>query len=132
MGLDSPQSLFRVSPDSSFHPVELHLRDEYFPIDTTFPLEKPATANENLALATCANKTTKRKPMLLLVEDNHINMKVCLDHALETSFPSVITSIRTNASKASRNLYKEEQLRVRHSGEWSASVAGISEYAEPL
>ncbi|KAH8591930.1 hypothetical protein B0O99DRAFT_597767 [Bisporella sp. PMI_857] len=65
-----------VSPDSSFHPVELHLRGEYFPTGTGFPLEKPSGANESSALATCVNKATKRKPVLLLVEDNHINLKL--------------------------------------------------------
>ncbi|KAH9204266.1 hypothetical protein DL95DRAFT_529330 [Leptodontidium sp. 2 PMI_412] len=76
IGLASPQSLFRVSPGSSFHPVELHLQGGYFPIVAGSPPRKPSGANKSLALATCVNKATKRKPVLLLVEDNHINLKL--------------------------------------------------------
>jgi hypothetical protein len=76
-GLASPQSLFRVSPDSVFHPVELNLRGEYFPIGAGIPPGKPPE-DELLAVATCDNKATTRKPVLLLVEDNYINLKVCL------------------------------------------------------
>jgi hypothetical protein len=94
--------LFKVSPDSSFYPVEPYLRGD-FPIGAGFPLGKPSGANESSALTTYANKATKRKPVLLLVEDNPINLKVYLDHALENFFPLII-SIRTNSGKASRNL----------------------------
>jgi hypothetical protein len=60
--------------------VELYLRGEYFLIGAGLPLGKPSGANESSALPVSANKAIKQKPVLLLVEDNHINLKVCLDH----------------------------------------------------
>jgi hypothetical protein len=101
-GLASPQSLFRVSPDSPFHPVELHLRGEYFPVGAGFSPGKPSEENKSLVVATCSNKATTRRPVLLLVEDNYINLKVCLDREEFWGFlPPGITSIRTNSGKAS-------------------------------
>ena len=100
--LASPQSLFRVSPNSPFHPVELHLRGEYFPLSAGFAPGNPSGANKYPALAAGANKVTKRKPVLLLVEDNEINLKVCLDHKRVLKLlPLVIPSIRTDVEKAS-------------------------------
>jgi hypothetical protein len=75
-GLASPQSLFRVSPDSPYHPAELHLRGEYFPVGAGFSPGKPSEGNQSLAVATCDNKATTRKPVLLLVEVNYINLKL--------------------------------------------------------
>jgi len=101
-GLASPQSLFRVSPDSPYHPAELHLRGEYFPVGAGFSPGKPSEGNQSLAVATCDNKATTRKPVLLLVEDNYINLKVRLDHEAFLEFlPPGFTSIRTNSGKAS-------------------------------
>lgn len=74
-GLASPQSLFSVSPDSFPHPVEIHSRAEIFPISPGFPPGTPSRASESSA---DANNATKRKPVLLLVEDNEINLKVNL------------------------------------------------------
>jgi hypothetical protein len=94
--LASPQSLFRVSPDPSLHPVELHLQDEYFATGTGFSPGYPAGANKSSA------PEEKRKPVLLLVEDNNINMKVCLDHKrILKSLLSVIASVKTDIGKAS-------------------------------
>jgi hypothetical protein len=69
-----------VSPDSSLYRGEQHLREEYFPSTAASPPRTPSGASESLALAADANKAERRKPMLLLVEDNEINLKVCLDH----------------------------------------------------
>jgi hypothetical protein len=100
-GLASPQTLFRVSPDSPLHPVELHSPGEYFPIGAGFSPGKPSE-DKSLAVATCDNKATTRRPVLLLVEDNYINLKVCLDHEEFWGFlPLAITSVRTNSGKAS-------------------------------
>jgi hypothetical protein len=79
-GLASLQSLLKVSPDSSFHPVEVPSQSEYFTISPGFPSGNPSGASESSVLALDTNKATKRKPLLLLVEDNDINLKVCLDH----------------------------------------------------
>jgi hypothetical protein len=76
-GVTSPQSLFRASPDSLFHPVEILSRVENFPISPGFPFENPSRANKSLV---DANKAIKRKPVLLLVEDNEINLKVSLEN----------------------------------------------------
>jgi hypothetical protein len=76
-GVASPQSLFRASPDSFFHPVEIRSRVENFPISPGFPPRNPSRASESSA---DANKATKRKPVLLLVEDNEINLKVSLEN----------------------------------------------------
>jgi hypothetical protein len=101
-GLPSPQSLFRISPDSPLHPVELHLRGEYFPIGAGISPGKPSEENKSLAVATRDNKATTRRPVLLLVDDNYINLKVCLDHEEFWEFlPLAITSVRTNSGKAS-------------------------------
>jgi hypothetical protein len=62
------------------YPGAQHLRDEYFPISASFPRRNPSGARESLALAIDANKAESRKPVLLLVDDNEINLKVCLDH----------------------------------------------------
>jgi hypothetical protein len=92
--------LFRVSPDSPFHPEELHLRGEYFPIGARLSPGKPSEENKSLVVSTCDNKATARKPVLLLVEDNYINLKVCLDREDFREFlPPGITSIRTNSAK---------------------------------
>lgn len=101
-GLASPQSLCRVSPDSPFHPVELHPEGESFPIGAGFSPGLPSEGNKSLAVATYDNKATTRRPVLLLVEDNYINLKVCLDHEEFWQFLLLaITSIRTNGGKAS-------------------------------
>ena len=76
-GLASPQSLFRVSPDSSFHPVEILSQVKNFPTSPGFPPGNPSRASESSA---DANKATKRKPVLLLVEDNEINLKVSVEN----------------------------------------------------
>jgi hypothetical protein len=55
------QSSSKTSP-------EIHLGDEYFPINVNVSSRCPA-GNE---------KATKGKPVILLVEDNKINLKVCL------------------------------------------------------
>jgi hypothetical protein len=46
--------------------------------------------------------------VLLLVEDNYINLKVCLDHEEFWGFlPPGITSIRTNSGKALETFTKK-------------------------
>jgi hypothetical protein len=60
--------------------VELYLQGEYFPIGAGLPLGKPSGVNKSSALPASANKAIKQKPVSLLVEDNHINLKVCLDY----------------------------------------------------
>jgi len=55
------QSSSKTSPES-------HMGDEYFPINAGISSEGPA-GNE---------KAAKRKPVILLVEDNEINLKVYL------------------------------------------------------
>jgi hypothetical protein len=57
--------------------VEIHSQVENFPISPGFPPRTPSRASESLA---DANKATKRKPVLLLVEDNEINLKVSLEN----------------------------------------------------
>lgn len=74
--LVSPQSLFKVSPDSSLYRGEQHLREEYFPSSAASPPRTPFRASESLALAADANKAERQKPVLLLVEDNEINLKL--------------------------------------------------------
>jgi hypothetical protein len=59
--------------------MEMPLQREYFPISPGLPPGNPSGASESSVLASDASKTTKRKPLLLLVEDNDINLKVCLD-----------------------------------------------------
>ena len=76
-GVTSPQSLVGVSPDSLFHPVEILSRVENFPISPSLTPENPSSVSESSA---DANKATKRKPVLLLVEDNEINLKVSLEN----------------------------------------------------
>jgi hypothetical protein len=104
-GLASPQSLCRVSLGSPIHPVELHPQGECFPIGAGFSPGKPSLPSEGnkaLAVATYDSKATTRRPVLLLVEDNYINLKVCLDHEEFWQFLLLaITSIRTNSGKAS-------------------------------
>lgn len=79
-GRASQQGLLRVSPDSSFYLREAHSQSEYLPVDAGFSPRKPSKVPKSLALATSASERTKQKPVLLLVEDNHINLKVCLEH----------------------------------------------------
>ena len=68
--LASPQSLFRFSPEEKLFQRE-NLREGYFP---------PTRADESSAsVADNVDATEKRKPVLLLVEDNEINLRVCLD-----------------------------------------------------
>ncbi|KIN05319.1 hypothetical protein OIDMADRAFT_177547 [Oidiodendron maius Zn] len=74
--LASPQSLFEISPDSSLHLGELHSRSEYFPTGVGPTPGQPSEANESSALPIFDKKATNRKPMLLLVDDNHINLKL--------------------------------------------------------
>jgi hypothetical protein len=112
--------------------MDMPLQGEYFPVSPGLPLGDPSRASESTVLASDASKTTKRKPLLLLVEDNDINLKVCLDMKdLKVPHPSSSVS-GLMLDKASRNLYKEEQLRVQHSDEWSVSAASISKCATAL
>lgn len=75
--LDSPQSLFSLSPDPEGSIGKVPY--EYFPARPAFlhrsstPLKTISSLNE-LAKVGVA---TKRSPVLLLVEDNEINMRVC-------------------------------------------------------
>jgi len=78
-GLAFPQSLLNISPDSSFHLGEVHSSGGYVPTGAESLPWSTLEANEPSAPATYTSKATQRKPVLLLVEDNHINMKVCLD-----------------------------------------------------
>jgi hypothetical protein len=50
----------------------------------------PGPANEPPTFAKCAYNVAKRKPVLLLIEDNHINLKVLLGPRLESSFLSAL------------------------------------------
>ena len=72
--------MFKASPDSLLYRGEQHLREEYFPSSAASPPGDPSEASESLAFAADANKAERQKPVLLLVEDNEINLKVCLDH----------------------------------------------------
>jgi hypothetical protein len=56
------------------HRMEHYSRDDYFPPATT------SRAEESVANAADTTHNEKRKPLLLLVEDNEINLQVCRDH----------------------------------------------------
>ena len=55
------------------YPMDHHSREDYFAPTAT------SSANEPLAQATDTAPTKERKPLLLLVEDNEINLRVCRD-----------------------------------------------------
>ncbi|RFU26643.1 hypothetical protein B7463_g9706, partial [Scytalidium lignicola] len=74
--LVSSQSLFKVSPSTTFHLGELHSQGEYFPTGAGLLSGNPFEATESSTLDTSANKATNRKPVLLLVEDNNINLRL--------------------------------------------------------
>ncbi|RDL38283.1 Uncharacterized protein BP5553_02623 [Venustampulla echinocandica] len=73
--LSSPQSFLGASPDPAFHPREVHPRSRYFPTSIGHPLGKPSEGGGSLALGINSHKATNKRPVLLLVEDNYINMK---------------------------------------------------------
>lgn len=85
-GRASQQSLLKVSPDSSLYLREAHSQSEYLPVDAGFSPGKPSEVAKSSALATSASECTKRQPVLLLVEDNRINLKVCLEHEKHWKF----------------------------------------------
>jgi hypothetical protein len=66
--LRAPAEVSPLPQSSSKTFLESHMGDEYFPINAGVSSEGPA-GNE---------KATKRKPVILLVEDNEINLKVYL------------------------------------------------------
>jgi hypothetical protein len=71
---DSPQRLFALSPRSS-HPQWQYSQDEYFPTNVLSPVI--ASSLDGSAISTAdSRKTDTLKPVLLLVEDNKINLKV--------------------------------------------------------
>ena len=75
--------------------MDHHSRDDYFAPTVT------SSANKPLAHATDATPTKERKPLLLLVEDNEINLRVCRD---DVFFLWTITDVR----EASQHLCREE------------------------
>lgn len=74
--LDSPQSLFSLSPDPEGSIGKLP--SEYFPVRPSF-LHRSSTAFKTISSLNALAKegVVKRSPVLLLVEDNEINMRVC-------------------------------------------------------
>jgi hypothetical protein len=67
--LTSQQSLFEtIGEDSSLSQIKANLRDGYFPLTT------PSSADKTLDITT---RGDNHKPLLLLVEDNEINLRVC-------------------------------------------------------
>jgi hypothetical protein len=105
----SPQSLLEASPDSSLYPGEVYSRGEHLPIGAGSLPGKSSEAVDSPALATGGGKVTTQKPVLLLVEDNHINLKVCVGHAKDWKFLlSIPASISTDRRTVARNLYEEE------------------------
>ncbi|OBT44393.1 hypothetical protein VE00_07055 [Pseudogymnoascus sp. WSF 3629] len=85
-GRASQQGLLKVSPDSSFYLREAHSQSEYLPVDAGFSPGKPSEVAKSLALATSASERTKQKPVLLLVEDNHINLKLLETFARKNNY----------------------------------------------
>jgi len=76
-GLDSPQSLFAQSPRSP----ESRSQTEYFPIAATLSSRPVIRPSQSLHLAAVNSVTdfsasARAKPILLLVEDNNINMRL--------------------------------------------------------
>ncbi|KFY87320.1 hypothetical protein V500_07034, partial [Pseudogymnoascus sp. VKM F-4518 (FW-2643)] len=85
-GRASQESLLKVSPDSSLYPREAHSQSEYLPVDAGFSPGKPSEVAKSSALATSASECTKRKPVLLLVEDNRINLKLLETFAKKNNY----------------------------------------------
>ena len=111
--LASPQSLFRSSPEDLEHRHRVgHVQHDYFPLTTL------SRANEPLVPVLENAHAEKRKPRLLLVEDNRINLQVPRSWL-------VIAAIMTHVCTASLYLGKEEPLRVRHRRKWLQGAAGV-------
>jgi hypothetical protein len=76
-GLDSPQSLFALSPEAGTY-SENKLQYEYFPARPGLPHRSSTSVKTISSLNSLAQaKIVKSTPVLLLVEDNEINMRVC-------------------------------------------------------
>jgi len=76
--LDSPQSLFEFSaqtpgPGLPVYPREQHLQDGYFTTSATLPTSTPG---ESSNLAADPAKADGLQPVLLLVDDNEINLRL--------------------------------------------------------
>lgn len=76
-GLGSPQSLFNLSPESDN--CEDKPTYEYFPTRPVLPDRSSASSKTIRPVDSldAGLKVIKTKPILLLVEDNEINMRVC-------------------------------------------------------
>ena len=80
----SPQSLFRKSPEEYMARMG-QVSDDYFPVTPPPPpppsdLEGSPTTESTIGSVTMPNTAAaeKQKPLLLLVEDNEINLQVCI------------------------------------------------------
>ena len=76
--LDSPQSLFEFSeqtpgPELPVYPREQHLQGGYFTASATLPTSRPGESSNPAA---DPGKADGLQPVLLLVDDNEINLRV--------------------------------------------------------
>ena len=74
--LATPQSLFRKSPEEQMYRRE-HTFKDYFPPAKSPMANDPVSPTTDDVGAGVVVPAEKRKPLLLLVDDNEINLQVC-------------------------------------------------------